>query len=143
MNTLSLFNDFFGSDLPSMYTPNCAVPDVDVIQNKDSYTLMMDLPGRSENSINLELNGRVLTVSSKPKTEEAEKKTGEMETQTDYEKPQFLLRERHHTDFSRKFTLPQDIDGEKINAGFKNGVLTVNIPRKPAVEPRKIEIQCA
>ena len=151
MNTLSLFNDFFGSDLPAMYTNDCTVPEVDVTQNKDAYTLEMDLPGRCENDINLELNGRVLTISSKEK--EAVKEASDTDTQTkdvaekndaDADRtPQYLIRERRHVQFSRKFTLPNDIDGEKISAAFKNGVLAVSIPRKPAVEPRRISINVA
>ena len=148
MNALSLFNDWLNNDFygsNGFCGTNAAVPDVDVTENKDSYVLDMDLPGRTENDVNLEINEGVLTISSE-KTEtkqiedesEKDEKSGEKA-----EKPQYLLRERRQTSFRRSFTLPKDIDAEGVTAGFKNGVLSVKIPRKPEVAPRKIQISIA
>lgn len=147
MNALSLFNDwlnnndFYGSE--GLCGSSAALPDVDVTENKDSYVLDMDLPGRTENDVNLELNEGVLTISSaKTETKAIEDKNHKKE-KDEAEKPQFLLRERRRTEFRRSFTLPKDIDAEGVTAGFKNGVLTVKIPRKAEVAPRKIQISVA
>ena len=151
MNALSLFNDWLNNDFYGTeglcHTSN--VPDVDVTESKDAYTLDMDLPGRTENDVSLELNEGVLTISSeKTETKQIEDKAEKHEKhekheENETEKPQFLLRERRRTSFRRSFTLPKDIDAEGVTAGFKNGVLTVRIPRKAEVAPRKIQINIA
>ncbi|MBR1403001.1 MAG: Hsp20/alpha crystallin family protein [Treponema sp.] len=148
MNALSLFNDWLNNDFygTSGYCgTSAAVPDVDVTENKDSYILDMDLPGRTENDVSLELNEGVLTIASVKETTKAieDKTEDKHEKKEEAEKPQFLLRERRRTEFRRSFTLPKDIDAEGVTAGFKNGVLTVKIPRKAEIAPRKIQISVA
>ncbi|MBR4599978.1 MAG: Hsp20/alpha crystallin family protein [Treponema sp.] len=149
MNALSLFNDWLNNDFYGTdgLCSSSNVPDVDVTENKDSYVLDMDLPGRTENDVSLELNEGVLTISSeKTETKQIEDKSekhDKHEEKNEAEKPQFLLRERRRTSFRRSFTLPKDIDAEGVTAGFKNGVLTVRIPRKAEVAPRKIQISIA
>nr|MBP3281684.1 Hsp20/alpha crystallin family protein [Treponema sp.] len=146
MNALSLFNDWLNDDYYGT-TSKIFVPNVDVTETKDSYVLEMDLPGREEKDVAIELNDRVLTISSaeekKAETEEqdAEKKDeGGSEAE---EKPQYLLRERCRSSFSRSFTLPKDIDETGVSANFKNGVLSITIPRKAEAQPRKITINVA
>ncbi|MCR4821725.1 MAG: Hsp20/alpha crystallin family protein [Treponema sp.] len=148
MNALSLFNDwlnndFYGTD--GLCRTSASLPDVDVTEKKDSYVLDMDLPGRTEKDVSLELNEGVLTISStKEETKAIEDKSDKKEKkETEEEKPQFLLRERRRTEFRRSFTLPKDIDAEGVTAGFKNGVLSIRIPRKAEVAPRKIQISIA
>ena len=147
MNALSLFNDWLNNDFYGTNGLSCsaAVPDVDVTESKESYVLDMDLPGRSEKDVNLEINEGVLTISSGKEEakaiEDKSDKKGKEEAKDS--EVQYLLRERRRPQFRRSFTLPKDIDAEKVTAGFKNGVLTVTIPRKPEVSPRKIQISIA
>ncbi|MBQ8013756.1 MAG: Hsp20 family protein, partial [Treponema sp.] len=112
MNALSLFNDWLNNDFygsEGLCGTNAAVPDVDVTENKDSYVLDMDLPGRTEKDVSLELNEGVLTISSaKTETKAIEDKSGKKDEKDEAEKPQFLLRERRRTEFRRSFTLPKD-----------------------------------
>ncbi|WP_407429173.1 Hsp20/alpha crystallin family protein [Treponema sp.] len=146
MNALSLFNDWLNNDYygtSGCYGNSVSTPDVDVTENKDSYILDMDLPGRTENDVNLELNEGVLTIASSSEKNETKQIEDKSEEKKENEKPQFLLRERRRTSFRRSFTLPKDIDAEGVTAGFKNGVLTVRIPRKPESAPRKIQINIA
>jgi HSP20 family protein len=147
MNALSLFNDWLNNDFYGTegLCNSSNVPDVDVTENKDSYVLDMDLPGRTENDVSLELNEGVLTISSeKNETKQIEDKSDKHDKHEEKEeKPQYLLRERRRTSFRRSFTLPKDIDAEGVTAGFKNGVLTIRIPRKAEVAPRKIQINIA
>ena len=146
MNALSLFNDWLNNDFYGTegLCSTSNVPDVDVTESKDAYTLDMDLPGRTENDVSLELNDGVLTIASeKTETKAIEDKKDKHEEKENAEKPQYLLRERLRTSFRRSFTLPKDIDAEGVTAGFKNGVLTVRIPRKAEVAPRKIQISIA
>ena len=133
MNALSLFNDWLRNDCygasSEMFAPN-----VDVRELKDSYIVEMDLPGRSEKDVSIELNDKVLSISSiKNATEDDSERTEDND-------PVYLLKERHVAEFRRSFSMPKDIDEEKISAEFKNGVLTVTIPRRPESQPRRIAI---
>ena len=147
MNALSLFNDWLNNDFYGVdgLCSTSNVPNVDVTESKDAYTLDMDLPGRTENDVSLELNEGVLTISSeKTETKQIEDNSDKKEKhENEAEKTQYLLRERRCTSFRRSFTLPKDIDAEAVTAGFKNGVLTVKIPRKAEVTPKKIQINIA
>ena len=115
-----------------------SVPKVDVTQNDDSYKLEMDLPGRTEKDVNLELDHNVLTISS---VKEEVKETEEKDSKKDEKnKQKWLIKERRTSSFTRRFTLPDDIDAEKVAASFKNGVLNVVIPRKALSAPKRIAI---
>ena len=140
MNELALFNslfdDGFGLDLPAFTARNYGVPKVDVKEDKEAYTLEMDLPGRTENDVNISLKDKVLTIAS-VKDDKADKKEKKEENE-------WLIHERTRTSFSRSFTLPDDVEAEGGNASFKNGVLTVTLPRnKVANEPKRIAITAA
>lgn len=134
----SLFNDVFENRMPSFnYSKRMVTPKVDVTQSKDSYILEMDLPGRSENDVNLELDQNVLTISSIKETNE-EKNLDKKDDSSDESK--WIIKERHTSSFSRRFTLPDDIDSENVKATFKNGVLNITIPRKALAAPKRIAI---
>jgi HSP20 family protein len=144
MNELSLFDTLFGNDTYGFAFPELAetcntpatftMPKVDVKENKDSYVLDMDLPGKTEKDVELELKDNVLVISGHK--EEAEKADDNAE--------KFLLRERRASGFTRRFTLPEDINEDAVNACFKNGVLTVTIGRKELTPTaKKIAIKVA
>ena len=138
MNELSLFNNFFDDVLPAMpdftFARTTSLPKVDVKETKDSYDMYMDLPGMSEQDVNVELDHNVLKISSvhNEKKEDKDAKEGK-----------YLIRERRMTSFSRSFTLPDDVDASKISATFKNGILTLTMPRTSAPAPKKIAISAA
>ena len=141
MNELSLFNNFFDDVLPAMpdftFTRTNSLPKVDVKETKDSYDMYMDLPGMDESDVNVELDHNVLKISS-VRTENKEDKGDKNEKESKY-----LIRERRMTSFSRSFTLPEDVDGSKISATFKNGILALTMPRTSAPAPKKIAITAA
>ena len=146
MNALSLFNDWLNNEDFGMNGLNkCGygtVPEVDVTEKKDAYVLDMDLPGQTEKDINIELNDTVLTISSVKEAEKEEKSDSKKSKDAENDGV-FLLKERRRSEFRRSFTLPKDIDAEKVMANFKNGVLTVQIPRKPESQPKRISINIA
>ncbi|MCI1208753.1 MAG: Hsp20/alpha crystallin family protein [Treponema sp.] len=138
MNALTLFDNFMndGCSVTPDFNFTTSVPEVDVKEDKDAYTMKMDLPGRSEKDIQLELDHNVLTISSRHEEKKEEKSP-------DTDKSSWLIRERSSSEFSRSFTLPDDVKAEKVSADFKNGVLSVRIPREAPVEPRRIAIEAA
>ena len=138
MNELSLLDSFFNDVLDNangvMYRSSMSAPRVDVTEADGAYTLEMELPGRTEKDVNIELDHDNLTISSKV-CEEKETKDDKKDKKTKY-----LLKERRCSEFSRRFTLPNDVDAENISATFKNGVLTINMVKKAVAAPKKIEI---
>ena len=170
MNRVSFFNPKFTSDFfdafdrnfygrrenPEM--PKRFVPKVDVKETKDSYIIDMELAGFSEDKVDIELQDRVLTICSKnehprcqgKKTTEAENPeknlsaTEEKEVVPEPQRTEFkwLVKERGFglKHFSRSFTLPEDIDGENVNATFKNGLLTITVAKKTETKTKKIAI---
>lgn len=103
------------------------VPRVDVRENAEGFTVVADMPGVDEKSVEATVQNRVLTIEgwSRP------------------EKPQgheALGQEFGCGRFRRDFTLPDAVDAERIQARVKNGVLTVAIPKKEEVKARKIQV---
>lgn len=115
---------------------NGSLPKVDVKEEKEAYVMHMDLPGMNENEVNVELEHNVLTVSSHHEESSAESSDKK-------ERDKYLIRERRVSTFTRSFTLPEDINAEEVAASFKNGVLTVRIPRKAVAAPKRIAISAA
>lgn len=143
MNELALFNDLFNGFDDDAYLPSFNfkkafhTPKVDVKENKDNYSLEMDLPGKSEKDVNVELNGNVLTISSE---HESKKDENEGKGKNEKDGSKWLIHERSYSKFSRSFTLPDDVDAARLSANVKNGVLTVTMPRKVLAESKKIAI---
>lgn len=134
----SLFNDLIGNCAAPAgsiyYTAN--TPKVDVKEENQSYTIEMELPGRTENDVTIELNHDNLIIASNQEDKKQAKEEKKNETK-------YLLRERKNGNFKRSFCLPSDVDSDSINASFKNGVLTVTMAKKLAAMPKKIAIEAA
>jgi HSP20 family protein len=111
---------------------NTTLPSVNIKENADEFKVEVAAPGLDKNDFKLQLDHEMLTISSE-KTNENETKNGE----------RFTKREFSYQSFSRSFTLPQTADGERIEANYEKGVLTVIIPKKEEAKPkptRMIEI---
>ncbi len=104
------------------------IPAFDVKETKDSFIFKADLPGVEEKDLDITLTGDRLVVSGKRETEKRE------------EHDRFYTYERSYGSFSRAFTLPEGVDGEHVNAELKGGVLTLVLPKKPEVQPKRITV---
>jgi HSP20 family protein len=104
------------------------VPAMDLVEEGDHFVLRADLPGVSENEVNVELEDHVLTISGERTSEDEERKEG------------YYRLERASGRFSRSLTLPEGIDPEGVEAKFDNGVLTVRIPKPQERKPRRVAI---
>jgi HSP20 family protein len=118
-------SDFFGGTGPAR------VPAVDVREEDGRYLIEAELPGLSEKDVKLELKDGVLSLS----TAKSEEKKDEGK--------KWIRRERREFSFQRSFALPEDIDGEKIEARFKDGLLTIELPKKPETAPRLVPVKVA
>ncbi|MCX7026495.1 MAG: Hsp20/alpha crystallin family protein [Spirochaetes bacterium] len=109
------------------------MPAIDVLEKKDSYVIEAELPGLNEKDIKLEIKERVLSLS----TEKMSKKDGQDDNGT------WIRRERSDLRFSRTFTLPEDTDVDKIEAKFRDGLLSIELPRKPESAPKVLTVKVA
>ena len=91
-------------------------PDCDIIESDEEYKIMIDLPGLAKKEIGIALKNNVLTIKG-----EREIVAGEGE--------EFKRQERKRGAFARSFALPENVNTAEINAHFRNGVLTVSMPK--------------
>ena len=106
-------------------------PRVDIREDENGYVLEAELAGLSEKDIEVKVEDDLLHLSAAHDQESEEKEEG------------YLVRERRGARFARSFVLPKDAEREKIEAVFKNGLLTLSIPKVEAAKPRSIEVRQA
>jgi HSP20 family protein len=104
------------------------VPSFEVKETKDAFIFKADLPGVDEKDLEITLTGDRITVSGKRETEKRE------------ESDRFYAYERSYGSFSRAFTLPEGVNADNVDAELKNGVLTIKLPKRPEVQPRRITV---
>ncbi|KAA1395560.1 Hsp20/alpha crystallin family protein [Aeromicrobium ginsengisoli] len=100
---------------------------VDLFREGDRYVLAADLPGIDPGSVDVDLDGHVLTIRAE-------------RTAASHESAKWLARERPYGSYVRQFSLGDGIDTEGISAHYDNGVLSVVIPVSERARPRKIDI---
>jgi HSP20 family protein len=107
------------------------VPAVDIVEKEKEYEITAELPGMDEKNIDVKFADGILLIKGE-KSEEKEEK------EKDY-----YLSERRFGSFHRSFQVPAGIDADKIEASFKNGVLTVKLPKTPEAlkQEKKIAIK--
>ena len=115
------------------FAPEYRSPAIDVREEADRYVVEAELPGLSEKDIRLELKDNTLLLST-AKKENSTENSG---------KGRWLRRERREFRFSRSFSLPEDVDAERIDAKFRDGLLTIALPRKPESAPRIVPVKVA
>jgi HSP20 family protein len=101
----------------------------EVKESKDGYTFRADVPGVKEGDIEITVTGNRLNISGKRDAEKQER------TDTYY------AYERSYGSFARSFTLPESADMQSVHAELRDGVLTVSVGRKPALQPQKIPLK--
>lgn len=108
-------------------------PSVDIAVSEKEYTVTAEIPGVEEKDVKLELRENALII------------TGEKKHESEKKEKDFHRIERSYGSFKRVLNLPVDADADKVDASFKNGVLTVTLPRKAQEQPkgRSIEIKKA
>jgi HSP20 family protein len=122
-----LFNSFFDEGNGSSAGRRWA-PAVDLLERDDSLVLKADLPGLTEDDVQIEVRDNVLTIAGERKAEHEEKQNG------------YYRVERSFGRFSRSLQLPDGVDADRIAAVFDKGVLEVTVPKPEQRKPRRIEI---
>jgi HSP20 family protein len=101
---------------------------VDLWETPEAYHLRADLPGLTADDIEINVTGDTVQIA------------GEVKGQTDVTSEGWLRQERRTGKFQRGFTLPVQIDPNKVEANFRDGVLELTLPKTDAVKPRQIKI---
>lgn len=124
-----VFDEFFPGffrdvDLPVMNIS----PSVDVIEEEDRVVLKADMPGMEKDNVRVVVHDGLLSIEGKREEKHEEKHRG------------YQRSERFMGSFQRSFNLPVWADGSRVSADYKNGVLTVTIPKTEQARPKEIEI---
>jgi HSP20 family protein len=122
-----LFDRFF-EGRPANGTGRRWIPAMDLVETDDHLVLRGDLPGMTEDDIDIEIKDSVLTVFGERKAENEEKGEG------------YHRVERAFGSFSRSLTLPQGVDTDQVEANFDKGVLEVRIPKPAEAKPTRVQI---
>ena len=104
-------------------------PPVDILETKEKTVLKAELPGFDENQIHLRFEDGILSL-------EGERKFEKENADENYHRV-----ERSYGRFVRSFTIPSNVDNERISASFHNGILTVELPKREETKPKLIKIQ--
>lgn len=107
----------------AMYAPH-----FDLKETKDAYVLKGDLPGVKESDLEINVTGNALQISGFRQEEQVD------------EGERYYRAERSYGQFARTMTLPEGADVEHIVADLKDGVLTITVPKRPEVQPRRIAV---
>ena len=105
------------------------IPSVDIHEEPGQFIVQADLPGVQPKDISVTADNGVLTLSGQRRAEQREQQKG------------CSRLERVEGTFLRRFTLPEDVKTDDIRAHYSNGVLEVSIPKTPASEPRRVNIE--
>ncbi|HYE20567.1 MAG TPA: Hsp20/alpha crystallin family protein [Tepidisphaeraceae bacterium] len=106
-------------------------PAVDVSEDENAVTVRCDVPGLDAKDLDVQVSGNLLTVSGSRADEWSGKKRG------------VRRQERVSGSFSRNITLPDYVDGQKVEAKYQKGTLTVTVPKVPGKGPRRVTVQAA
>lgn len=132
-NRFDLFNifndfdkDFFGTSMP---VNTCRT---DIRDAGDKYVMESELPGFEKEDITLDINGSYLVISAEHKTEDEQKD----------DNGSYIRRERSYGSYQRSFDI-SDVNADAISAEYKNGILTIDLPKRKYEEPasKRLEIK--
>ncbi len=130
----SIFDDLFDNTIVrnDNWKGGSSFPAINIIKSQEGFDLELAAPGMKKADFNIEINDGTLIISSASKKEKEEKKP-----ELNYTRKEFS-----YNSFSRSFTLPADVDEEKIEAKYEEGILKVRIPNSEAKiqKPKQIEI---
>ena len=128
---IRLFEDAFTRMLSEPQTNRPWAPAVDVYETENELVLKADLPDVDLKDIDVRVENQTLTVAGQRKFEKQDSGNG------------YHRIERNYGNFTRSFAVPNTFDTENVGASYKNGVLTVTLPKKEAAKPRQIKIEAA
>ncbi len=107
------------------------VPAVNILEEDDSYRLTVAVPGMKKSDFEIDVDGNQLTISCSKEESQSEKEA------------RYTRKEYSYYSFERSFTLPEEINREKIDASYENGVLSVHLPKREEARRQQLTKQIA
>ena len=126
-NNDNYMDNFFDDMLCNWGVRNSSYPEVNVYEDSKAFYLEAALPGYTNEDVTINVDKHVLHIASEKMTKKDERK--------------YIVRERGNIRFDRAFSLPEGINEEAIEAEFKNGILTITLPKLPTEQPKKISVK--
>jgi HSP20 family protein len=126
---LRLFEDAFTRALSEPQTNRPWAPSVDIYETGEELVLKADVPDVDLKDIDVRVENQTLTISGQRKFQQQESGKG------------YHRIERSYGNFVRSFAVPNSFDTEKIAASYKNGVLSVSLPKKETAKPRQVKVE--
>ena len=124
-------NDFYGDNWHETGIRTSHTLAVDIREDNDQFTVVADLPGMSKKDIKINVKDNILNIS------------GERKQEIKDDSDNYHFSERRHGSFQRSFRLPETVKENDINAKFKDGVLSISIPKMEEVKSSEFEIKIA
>lgn len=123
----NLFESGMGSGFLSNFNTGLTLPAVNIKENADEFFLEIAVPGMKKSDFNIDLDNKILSISS--------------ETKESFEdsKENYTRREFGYSSFKRTFTLPDTIEFDKINAEYTDGILKVHLPKREEAKEKPIK----
>lgn len=123
-----LFHSFF-RDWPSLLAETRVWPAIDIAEKEDALIVKAELPGCKADDIDISVHGNTMTISGEKKQEQEKKEEG------------YYHLERSYGSFRRDLTLPTDVNADKVEASFKDGILSVTLPKSEKAKAKKIKVK--
>lgn len=124
------FDDIVNNEIPSIFKSNeslsFSLPKVNIKENAEAFTVELAVPGFKKSDFKLDLDNDVLSISTETKDEKEHKDDN------------YTRREFGYSSFKRTFTLPDSVDDEAINASYKDGVLSILLPKKEEAKQKPV-----
>ncbi len=124
-----LFDSFFRGDTYEDVFHSIWIPAVDVAETEGEYVVKVEVPGVNRDDVKITVHDDTLTIRGEKKQEDRIKKSD------------FYRLERTYGSFQRSFTLPNTVKTDKIDATYKEGVLTITLPKAEEAKPKAIEVK--
>ena len=123
----SIFDEFYLPDFFNQTFNECKIPDINIINNENLYSIQVAIPGKSKENFSIKLDDNILSISLDD--------SKEIENASNYSLKQFS-----YNSFLRTFKLPDDTNLGKIKANYTNGVLNVELPKNKIKQKKTKEI---
>ena len=134
-NLLDRYSKSSGGNLSRPFNTDLSfadwAPSVDIEEKTDRYLIKADLPGVARDDIEVKLENGILSIRGEKRSEKT----------TDQEDGKRHHTERFHGSFARSFTLPDAVRAEEIDASYRDGVLSLTIPKAESEKPKSINIR--
>ena len=128
----SLVNALFNSDASDLVSGTGEMaPRMDLRETEDAFIAKLTMPGLDKKDIDISITDGVLTIKGETKEEEEKEE----------EQGSWLIREHRHCSYFRSVRLPSEVAPEKAEAEYKNGILTLTLPKAEEVKPKSIPVK--